>query len=110
SVTLVCSQCRKPIAKVRATYQDLHPIFCPRCLGKHKEVPFHVRLRLLRVSRGWTLREAAQQCGIGASALYYYEHRSDALPPLQNRARLNSVFGPALRLSSTAVARSFGPN
>jgi transcriptional regulator with XRE-family HTH domain len=94
---LVCADCKKPVGKARASYRYLNPVYCPRCLVNHSELPFHLRLRLLRLAKGWTLQEAGRRCGVGANAFYHYEHGPRTKPPREKLAHLLSVFGPALK-------------
>jgi transcriptional regulator with XRE-family HTH domain len=95
--TLICADCNRPVGKARASYRFLKPVYCPQCLIKHSDVPFHVRLRLLRLAKGWTLQEAGRRCGVGLNAFYYYEHGPRTKPPAEKLAHLLSVFGPSLK-------------
>jgi transcriptional regulator with XRE-family HTH domain len=95
--TLICADCNKAVSKARASYRTLKPVYCPRCLANHAEVPFHVRLRLLRLAKGWTLHEAGRRCGVGVDAFYHYEHGPSTKPPTEKLRHLLTVFGRALK-------------
>jgi transcriptional regulator with XRE-family HTH domain len=70
---LVCADCGMTIAKVMARYRDITPVYCPRCLLNNPRVPFGIRLRLVRLARGWTMAELARRSGIASVSLSRYE-------------------------------------
>ncbi len=73
AVTLVCAGCGLIVAQATPNYRDLKPVLCPRCLENYPRVRFGVRIRLLRLAKGWTLTEFARRCGITSASLSSYE-------------------------------------
>jgi transcriptional regulator with XRE-family HTH domain len=91
-IRLVCADCGKAIAKVTARYRDITTVYCPSCLLNNPLVPFGVRLRLVRLARGWTMAEFARRSGITSVSLSRYE--LGIVKPRPKRAeQLIALFG-----------------
>ncbi len=91
-ISLVCADCGITIAKVTARYRAITPVYCPRCLLNHPQVPFGIRIRLVRLARGWTMAEVARRSGIASVSLSKYE--LGLVKPRPKRAeQLIALFG-----------------
>src|SRR5262245_50004183 len=69
-VPVYCSRCRALIHRGKRAAWGRQRVLCLACLRKTPDATFAIRLKALRVSRGWTPNELARKSGVTATTIY----------------------------------------